>query len=239
LAALELHPERHGGVTIQLDYGPEKLVQVHPVAFQQILLSLLDVAVQRSSRNRVILSTLTLDGNPGVKIETCPGRLYPESEAALQSARNLVELSSGSLAVKEKNGLLSITASFALAQRIEVLVIDDNPEITTMMQRFTAETLYNVSGLDDPKQAVEAALRLRPGIIILDIMMPQIDGLQVLSRIKHHPEIDYTPVIICSVLPQKDLALSLGATGFLNKPFQREAFLAALARVSPDQPRGY
>ena len=68
-------------------------------------------------------------------------------------------------------------------------------------------------------------------MIVVDIMMPQVDGLQVLSRFRHHPMLGKIPVLVCSVLPQKDLAASLGASGFLQKPIRREPFLAALDQV--------
>jgi CheY-like chemotaxis protein len=106
--------------------------------------------------------------------------------------------------------------------------------MVTVMQRFAAETRYRVMGINNPKFVVEQATKLNPDIIILDIMMPQIDGLQVLSRLKHHPELGKIPVIICSVLPQTDLAASLGASGFIQKPFQRDTFIATLNQHSQE-----
>jgi len=58
--------------------------------------------------------------------------------------------------------------------------------------------------------------------------MPQDNGWMVLARLKQHPLTMNCPVIICSVLPQETLAMTLGASGYLKKPFTREAFLQVL-----------
>jgi CheY-like chemotaxis protein len=52
----------------------------------------------------------------------------------------------------------------------------------------------------------------------------------VLGRLKHHPATRSVPVIVCTILPEAELAISLGADGFIQKPFSREGFLAALRR---------
>ena len=77
-------------------------------------------------------------------------------------------------------------------------------------------------------QALSKLDSVKVDLFVIDIMMPQVDGLQVLSRFKHHPLLGKLPVIICSVLPQKNLAASLGAIDFIQKPIQREAFISTL-----------
>jgi len=73
-----------------------------------------------------------------------------------------------------------------------------------------------------------------PQIIVLDVMMPQTDGWRVLSRLRQHPLTSNIPVIVCTILAQEALALSLGANAFLRKPVTRQAFLAALDRQVGD-----
>jgi len=67
---------------------------------------------------------------------------------------------------------------------------------------------------------------------VLDVMMPGIDGWEVLTRLRAHPTMANTALIVCTVLPQEELALAMGADGFLQKPVTREAFLAMLERHS-------
>ena len=59
-------------------------------------------------------------------------------------------------------------------------------------------------------------------------MMPENNGWKILGMLKNHPLAMSTPIIVCTILPQRELALSLGASDFINKPINREAFLSSL-----------
>lgn len=78
-----------------------------------------------------------------------------------------------------------------------------------------------------------------PRIIVLDVMMPEIDGWEVLGRLRQHPLTSHIPIIICTILAEEELALSLGASGFLRKPVSREAFLGALDLAGPEGPESH
>jgi len=79
-------------------------------------------------------------------------------------------------------------------------------------------------------RAVALARELHPAVIILDVMIPSQDGWEILERLRADPETRGTPVVICSVLPEQTLALSLGVDQFLPKPVSRSALLAILQR---------
>jgi CheY-like chemotaxis protein len=212
------------------------LAQVHPVAFQQIILTLLTYAIQNASGQEVCVEAIE---TAGWQLLTITAR-YPAppdagetaDQDALETIKKIIELSEGTLAIAADGKVFRAQVAFRSVVPITVLVIDDNPEIITIMQRFAAETRYQIVGLNDPSAAVEYALKLKPGIIVIDIMMPQVDGLQVLSRFKHHQTLGRLPVIICSVLPQKNLAASLGAADFIQKPIQRDTFINAIEKAS-------
>jgi CheY-like chemotaxis protein len=65
---------------------------------------------------------------------------------------------------------------------------------------------------------------------VLDVMLPGIDGWELLGRLREHPQTKDVPVVVCTILSQQQLALTLGATDFLRKPITRDAFLATLDR---------
>jgi CheY-like chemotaxis protein len=83
-------------------------------------------------------------------------------------------------------------------------------------------------GTPDPEQALLLAEAESPEIIVLDVMLPDTDGWELLGRLRAHPLTRQTPVIVCTILPQEQLALALGAAAFLSKPISRPALLAAL-----------
>ena len=223
-------------VKLEFPEGIKGMVLMHPVAFQQALLNLLSLAIQQTE-GRSIDVTVKESGNQWV-IDiigiTDPSQTETtvETQQWLETVRDLVKLGGGSLDWAWQGPQFAIHAIFLAIDPVEVLVIDDNFEIVTIMQRFVEETRYKVRGIDDPSLAIDHAIERQPAIIVLDIMMPQIDGLQMLSRVKHHPSLTRIPVLICSVLPQRDLAISLGASGFIQKPIRREAFIAALDKAS-------
>jgi CheY-like chemotaxis protein len=97
-----------------------------------------------------------------------------------------------------------------------------------MLERYTSDTRYRVVGTQDPEKALSLAESVSPQIIVLDVMMPQVDGWRVLGRLRQHPLTEHIPVIVCSILAQEELAFSLGASGFVRKPVTRQNFLAAL-----------
>jgi CheY-like chemotaxis protein len=220
------------GALIQVPEDMAGLLIAHPVAFQQILLSLLSIAVRVCGSNAVALEIIARPGQHEIRATGVRSFRYTlevdEEQAMLETLRRLVYLSQGVFAFQPSPTHFQAGVCFRSIDPIPVLAIDDNTEIITMMQRFAAETIYQIIGIHDPRSAIDQALKVLPKMIVLDIMMPQVDGLQLLSRIKHHPALVHIPVIVCSVLPQKDLAESLGASAFLSKPIQRDPFISVL-----------
>ena len=66
---------------------------------------------------------------------------------------------------------------------------------------------------------------------MLDVMLPGIDGWELLGRLREHPRTRNVPVVISTILPQEQLALALGAAAFLRKPINRETLLSSLDRL--------
>ncbi|MBX6771987.1 MAG: response regulator [Chloroflexi bacterium] len=109
------------------------------------------------------------------------------------------------------------------------LVVDDNADVVLLFQRYLGG-LFDVHEATSGEQALQLARRLRPNVITLDVMMPSQDGWEVLQILKHDPATAAIPVIVCSVIRERELALSLGAAEFLAKPISAPELLAALQR---------
>jgi len=113
-----------------------------------------------------------------------------------------------------------------------ILVADDEPVNLSLIKRRLEWEEYEIATAEDGGQAVEVAKRLLPDLIILDVMMPVLDGLQACRLIKEDPSTRDIPVIFLSALDDMDTkvnGLSLGANDYISKPFRVEELLARVA----------
>ncbi len=110
----------------------------------------------------------------------------------------------------------------------KILIVDDNPDTISLFKRYLANLPYQLLSAQDEKDALAIARQTPLACIILDIMLPEKDGWQLLQTYKNHPLTERIPVLICSVLEMEELAASLGADGYIKKPPSRDEFLAVL-----------
>jgi adenylate cyclase len=113
-----------------------------------------------------------------------------------------------------------------------VLVIDDDPNVIELLRENLTEAGYHVIAARDGNEGIVSAREFRPSTIILDIVMPGKDGWQVLHELKADTKTRDIPVVLFSVVDQKNLGYRLGAADYLVKPIDRDALIAALGRVS-------
>jgi len=86
----------------------------------------------------------------------------------------------------------------------------------------------------DPSKVKERLRQVRPFAITLDIMMPGMDGWQVLEELKGNPDTQDIPVIVCSIIEQQERGFSLGAADYLLKPILEEDLVNAINRLNGD-----
>jgi PAS domain S-box-containing protein len=113
-----------------------------------------------------------------------------------------------------------------------VLVIDDDPNVIELLRENLAEVGYRVVGVHDGDEGIDKAREIKPDSIVLDIILPRKDGWQVLHELKADPATCDIPVVLLSVVDQKNLGYRLGAADYLVKPFERETLLTALSRAA-------
>ena len=109
-----------------------------------------------------------------------------------------------------------------------ILVADDEPVNLALIRRRLEWEQYRVETAEDGGQAVEAARRTLPDLIILDVMMPVMDGLQACRLLKADPATRDIPVIVFSILAAAARASDAGARAFLRKPIVESTFVAAV-----------
>ena len=119
-----------------------------------------------------------------------------------------------------------------------VLVIDDDPTVHDLIARFLIKEGYRVVGSAGGEEGIELARRLRPVALILDILMPGMDGWAVLTAMKGDPELAAIPVMLHTVVDNKSLGRVLGASDYLTKPIDANRLIAALKKYKRNTPAG-
>ncbi len=206
---------------------------VDRVVLRQILLSVLGQAIESGAGGAVELAAhpkgqqmelvVTLQAEPA----NPPGGT--EEQDRLAVAARLVDSLGGRMSV-EREGSLCIRLVLPAQRRPTVLVIDDNPDVVQLFRRYLSGGAYHVVGAADGREALRLAQETRPQAITLDVMMPDQDGWELLQTLKNLPATKDIPVIVCSVLRERTLALSLGASEFVAKPVTQEVLLSALVQ---------
>jgi len=112
-----------------------------------------------------------------------------------------------------------------------LLVVDDDPVNVDLLTDLLHSMGYHVEGVRDGFSAIEAAVRLDPDLILLDIMMPGMNGIEVCERLRADPRTAKTPIVFVTALSEVDeklKAIEAGGDDFLTKPFSRPILLARI-----------
>jgi len=113
-----------------------------------------------------------------------------------------------------------------------VLVVDDEADSRILLTNLTEECGFRVITADSGEQAIRRAREVRPDLILLDLMMPQMDGWQVLTALKADPQLRSIPVVVASIVAGENRGTLFGAIDVLQKPVAREDLLRVL-KASP------
>jgi CheY-like chemotaxis protein len=112
-----------------------------------------------------------------------------------------------------------------------VLVIDDDPDMREALERMLVKAGVAVATAGGGEEGLRLAAELRPRIITLDVAMPDMDGWEVLGRLKADPALRDIPVVLITMLEGREKGFALGAADFLSKPLTRDDLLSALRRL--------
>lgn len=226
-----------GEISVQIPPGlPE--ISGQATTLRQVLINLLLACAGAAPEPRITISGQVNGHTLELRFQTAqpPGALFAGHDASetIRLARQLVDVSGGTLTTYPSREGKAFAAVLTLPaiERIPVLVVDDNEDSLRLFERGLEGTHYQFIGIRDPLRAVETAVDCGARVILLDIMLPEIDGWELLGRLRTHPQLGGLPVIISTILPHEQLALSLGAAAFLRKPVNREALLNLLERIS-------
>ena len=116
----------------------------------------------------------------------------------------------------------------------KILIVDDEPNIVSMLADVLADAGYDTQAIGNGRDALEAARRDHPDLMLLDVQMPQLDGFEVASRLKADPATASIPIIMLSAMEGRGariVGLESGAEEYLSKPFDPAELLARIRNL--------
>ena len=114
--------------------------------------------------------------------------------------------------------------------KINVVVVDDNQDFVHFCRRCVRGTRFRIL---QPKDWTSAAIQeAAPDVILLDIMLSDVDGWELLQALQREPSTALIPVVVCSIVREEALAAAMGAIEYLPKPIQHQDLLATLEHVT-------
>jgi signal transduction histidine kinase/CheY-like chemotaxis protein len=118
----------------------------------------------------------------------------------------------------------------AVTQPGAVLVIEDDPAAADLLAAYLTDVGYPAAVASTGQRGIDYARRHQPQAILLDILLPDADGWQVLRELKNDPATRHIPIIVTTVLEHHEVGLALGAVDYLTKPVNPDALVAVLTR---------
>lgn len=204
---------------------------VHPAVLRQLLITAIRRIARYAAGGQVLIYASLHDGAPRITLTApSPGANLP-SEMDLTADLLLVDdvVAEASITAQQ----LTLTLDLPSVGAITVLLVDDNPDLARLFHRAAEGTPYHIVHVAQGRGLFDTIRAVAPDIIVLDVMLPDIDGWDLLMQLHANPATQRIPVLICTVVKEEELALSLGAAGYLAKPVRPREFIQALQRLAP------
>jgi CheY-like chemotaxis protein len=226
------------GVALQAQEPQARLhVRADPALFRQLLVGSLSFAVRWAGAQRLTVTAQRALGDVVCVLSAEPaaspkGETQPD--ALPETLTYLAEVQGARLSQHWEQGkrMLKIGLPLARPDRT-VLVIEDNPDLVALYNRYVEGHGYRLIVESDSSRALHTVAEIMPDAVLLDVMMRDVDGWQILKRLKQDPALQHIPVAMCSVLDERELASSLGAAAYLRKPIRPAQLLECLRSLLP------
>lgn len=209
---------------------PKLVAAVHPVLLEQVLISALLRLSPYASNHEISVFARLEDGNTKITL-TCATTDNGFNERDF--IKDIPISKDLSIEVLTEGLQVFLWITMPSVGTLTVLVVDDNEDMVRFYRDCTIGTRYHIIHIGQGQDLIKVVKTLAPDIIVLDVMLPDIDGWRLLMLLHENPETKSIPVIVCTVVREEGLALSLGATRYLAKPVGPREFIQTLDHVSP------
>lgn len=141
------------------------------------------------------------------------------------------------LAVETHKDSLRRSGVALTSEGLRVVVVEDDATAAHLLESQLSSVGYEVSCCCEPQRAVDMVAEIQPAAVTLDLFMKPVTGWEILSRLKIDPRTESIPVIVVTVLDQKEAGAVLGAAGYVAKPVDRSVLLETVERCIPRSDR--
>lgn len=201
-------------------------VAIHPSALRQILIVAIQKLAQATVEGQVTIAVQA--DEVGVELSVTGLPVPPGVTVTSQFIAEAVPAHAGQCRIERSDDSVQFQIRLPRVTPVRLLVADDNEDIVHVYRRYLERTRYRVAHAATGQALFDQVAMQRPDVVILDVMLPDMDGWEVLTRLHADPETRAIPVIICSVVRQEELSLALGAVGYVSKPVRRRDLIQAL-----------
>jgi CheY-like chemotaxis protein len=202
------------------------LIRANRVVIRQSLMGLLSYALQRIQSGEILIESEVAQGIT-LFMNAQGKHVSSESDSVgLEISQRLISSLGGKIVINTSSDSWCAEISLPIAEDLPVLIMDDNAGLIELFRRYLAGRGYRVFEAHSVDEVIDTARKVDLKLIILDVMMPEQDGWEVLQRLQEASETKSIPVMICSVLNEPELAHTLGASDYLPKPVTQDDLLA-------------
>jgi signal transduction histidine kinase/CheY-like chemotaxis protein len=169
-------------------------------------------------------------------VEAHKGTLTVDSDAG-KGARFIVRLPLFGVDVNtltprsDPDAALPEVARVAHVSHRTVLIVDDEPSIRRFLRHLLEQEGYDVLEAGSGKEALARCQREQPDLVLLDLRLPDMTGFEILSELKHNEETSEIPVVILSIVQDREEGFRLGASDYLTKPVDRDKLMERIQRL--------
>jgi len=223
--------DKQGGCVQLAPIRRDVAVVTTAAVLREILVQVLSCLLQ-SAPGEAITMALEADARTATIVIPMKDPRELSRRDLLQAALKVAESQSIRCELATTSLGVALYVRLPLARRRKVAIVEDNPGACSLYERYLANSEWEPIVVPHPRLTVDTVAARQAEAVILDIMMAETDGWDVLQALKLSPRTRAVPVVVCSVVNDPELGFALGAAAYLTKPISRRDLLKALRQVA-------